>query len=316
LHGNAKLTPAGRKVLVERIASGRPVAHVADEMGISRPTAYRWWHRWLAEGDAGLEDRLCRPRRCPHRTKPSVERKICKLRRKRKLGPDRIAGIVGVPASTVHRVLVRHGLNRLSWMDRPTGTVIRRIHTRRPGELVHMDVKKLGRIPNGGGWQAHGRGQDAYKGHSRVGYTFIHSVVDGCTRVAYSEALDDEKTVTVIAFWLRAMAFFAAHGIAIEAVLTDNGSPYRSRDFGAACAAAGVRHKRTRPYRPQTNGKVERFNRTLLDEWAYVRVYRTNHARNQALGSWLHRYNHHRCHTSLGGATPMSHVTNVPGGHT
>jgi transposase InsO family protein len=244
-----------------------------------------------------------------------VERKICQLRRRRKLGPDRIAGIVGVPASTVHRVLVRHGLNRLAWMDRPTGTVIRRIHTGRPGELVHMDVKKLGRIPDGGGWRVHGKGQDGYKGYSRVGYTFIHSVVDGCTRMAYSEPLSDEKAVTVVAFWLRAIAFFAAHGVTIEAVLTDNGSPYRSRDFGAACVAAGIRHRRTRPYRPQTNGKVERFNRTLLDEWAYVRTYKTDAARNRALTGWLHTYNHHRCHTSLQGATPLSRVTNLPRDH-
>ena len=315
MHANAKLTPAGRKVLVSRIAAGRPIAHVADEMGVARQTASRWWNRWLEDGDAGLEDRSSRPKTCPHRVKPSVERRICKLRRKRKLGPDRIAPLVGVPASTVHRVLVRHGLNRLAWMDRPTGQVIRRIHSTRPGELVHMDIKKLGRIPDGGGWRAHGRGQDRHHGHSRVGYTYIHSVIDGCTRVAYSETLNDEKAVTVIAFWLRAIVFFAAHGITIEAVLTDNGSPYRSRDFGAVCANAGIRHKRTRPYRPQTNGKVERFNRTLLDEWAYVRVYKTNTARNNALRGWLHRYNHHRCHTALDGATPMSRVTNLPGEH-
>lgn len=313
MHANAKLTPAGRKVLVTRIAAGRPIAHVAAEMGVARQTATRWWNRWLELGDAGLEDRSSRPKTCSQRTSPKLERKICELRRKRKLGPDRIAPLVGVPASTVHRVLVRHGLNRLAWMDRPTGQVIRRIHSSRPGELVHMDIKKLGRIPDGGGWRAHGRGQDRHRGHARAGYTFIHSVVDGCTRVAYSEALEDEKAVTVIAFWLRAIAFFAAHGITIEAVLTDNGNPYRSRDFSAACANAGIRHKRTRPYRPQTNGKVERFNRTLLDEWAYVRVYSTNTARNNALRGWLHRYNHHRCHTALGGATPMSRVTNLPG---
>lgn len=315
MHGNAKLTPAGRKVLVGRIAGGRPVAHVAAEMGVSRPTAYRWWHRWLAEGDAGLEDRSSQPRHCPHRTKPHVERNICRLRRRRKLGPDRISGIVGVPASTVHRVLVRHGLNRLAWMDRPTGTVIRRIHTRRPGELVHMDIKKLGRIPEGGGWRARGKGIAPHHCHSRVGYAFIHSVVDGCTRVAYSEVLDDEKAVTVVAFWARAIAFYAAHGITIEAVMTDNGSAYISNAFGAACAAAGIRHKRIRPYRPQTNGKAERFNRTLLDEWAYVRLYQTDAARNRALTSWLHTYNHHRCHTALDGATPLSRVTNLPGDH-
>jgi len=317
VHGNAKLTPAGRKVLVTRIATtGRPIAHIADEMGVARQTAYRWWNRWQAEGDAGLEDRSSRPRRCAHQTKASLERKIVKLRQRRKLGPDRIAPIVGVPASTVHRVLVRHGLNRLAWMDRPTGTVIRRIHQTRPGELVHMDVKKLGRIPSGGGWRAHGRGQaPQHHSRTRAGYAFVHSAIDGYSRVAYSEVLADETAVTVIAFWTRALIFFATHGITVEALLTDNGSSYTSRAFGAACAQAGIRHRRTRPYRPQTNGKVERFNRTLLDEWAYIRVYRTDTARNAALGTWLHRYNHHRCHTALNGATPMSRVTNLPGEH-
>lgn len=315
MHGNAKLTPAGRKVLVTRIATtGRPVAHVAHEMGVSRQTAYRWWNRWRLEGDAGLEDRSSRPPRCPHRTKVSVERKIVKLRRRRKLGPDRIGPIVGVPPSTVHRVLVRHGLNRLTWMDRPTGRVIRRMHQTRPGELVHMDVKKLGQIPPGGGWRAHGRGQaPQHHCRTRAGYTFIHSAIDGFSRVAYSEVLADETAITAVAFWARAVAFFAAHGITVEAVLTDNGSPYVSRAFGSACAEAGIRHRRTRPYRPQTNGKVERFNRTLLDEWAYVRVYRTEAARNATLQPWLHRYNHHRCHTALRGATPLSTVTNLPG---
>jgi transposase InsO family protein len=312
VHANAKLTPAGRKVLVERIAAGRAVAHVADEMGISRKTAHKWWRRWQDQGDVGLKDRSSRPLRCPHRVPAKTERRIEALRRKRKLGPDRIAAIVGVPHSTVHRVLVRLGLNRLSWMDRPTGRVIRRIHQSRPGELVHMDVKKLGRIPKGGGWRAHSRA-DYHRG--RLGYGFVHSVIDGYSRVAYSEVLGDERKLTVVEFWARATAFFADRGILVEAVLTDNGGAYRSREFAAACAAAGIRHRRTRPYRPQTNGKVERFNRTLLDEWAYVRVYRSEQARIRALAPWLHIYNHHRCHTALGGDSPMSRVTNVPGDH-
>jgi transposase InsO family protein len=316
LHGNAKLTPLGRKLLVERIAtSGRPVAHIAAEMGIARKTAYTWWNRWLAEGDAGLVDRSSRPHRCPTRVPAHVEARICRLRQRRKLGPDRIAPLTGVPASTVHRVLVRHGLNRLVFMDRPTGRVIRRIHQSHPGELVHMDIKKLGRIPDGGGWRIHGW-DTRNRIRARVGYAFVHSVIDGYSRAAYSEVLSDETASTVIAFFDRARAWFAERGVAIEAVLTDNGSAYKSRDFAAACAAAGIRHRRTRPYRPQTNGKVERFNRTLLDEWAYVRLYRTDAARNAALAAWLHRYNHHRCHTALGGATPLSRVTNLPGDHT
>lgn len=200
MHGNAPLTVRGRMILVERIAAGRPVAHVAAEMGIARKTADKWWHRWLEEGNAGLEDRSSRPRRCPHRTPTHLERRIVRLRRRRKLGPARISSIVGLPASTVHQVLVRHGLNRLSWMDRPTGQVIRRIHTDRPGELVHVDVKKLGRIPPGGGWRAHGRGNVPHQSTTRVGYDYIHSAIDAHSRLAYSEILGDERGPTCAGF--------------------------------------------------------------------------------------------------------------------
>ena len=265
-----------------RIEAGRPVAHVADEMQISRPTAYKWWRRYCEEGIAGLGDRSSRPRSCPHQTPRRVERRIEGLRRSRKLGPARIAGILEMPTSTVHRVLVRLGLNRLRWMDRPTGRVIRRIVMDRPGELVHVDIKKLGRIPSGGGWRAHGRGNVAHHATTRVGYAFVHSAVDGYSRLAYSEILPNEQAVTAIGFWERAHAWFAAHGITVERVLTDNGACYKTR-FSAALTAAGVRHTHTRPYRPQTNGKVERFNRTLLDEWAYVRVYRSDAHRARAL---------------------------------
>ncbi len=312
MYRNAKLTPAGRRILVERIASGRPAAHVAAEMGVARQTAYKWWRRWLAEGDAGLQDRSSRPRRCPTRVPPRLERRIERLRRREKLGPARIAWRLGMAPSTVYRVLRRLGLHRLAWLDRPTGRVIRRYEHPRPGDLVHMDIKKLGRIPPGGGWRAHGRGRDGQHGHSRVGYAYVHSAVDDHSRVAYSEVLSDERAVTAIGFWERASAWFAERGVTVRAVLTDNGSAYRSADFGRACLAAAVRHRRTRPYRPQTNGKVERFNHTLLEEWAYVRVYRSDAARTTALAPWLHRYNHHRCHTALGGHPPMSRVTNLP----
>ena len=192
----------------------------------------------------------------------------------------RIGWRLGLASSTVYRVLCRLGLNRLAWLDRPTGRVIRRLYEHpRPGDLLHIDVKKLGRIPPGGGWRAHGRGGDGHGGHSRVGYAYIHSAVDDHSRVAYSEVLADERAVTAVAFWQRARSWFAERGVSVRAVLTDNGSCYRSADFARACLAAGVRHRRTRPYRPQTNGKVERFNRTLLEEWAYVRVYRSEPAR-------------------------------------
>jgi transposase InsO family protein len=311
LHRNAKLTPAGRLLLVQRMASGRPVAHVAHEMGVSRQTAYRWWRRWLAEGEAGLVDRPCRPHSSPTRTAPEFERRIERLRRRLKLGPARIAYRLGLVPSTVYRVLRRLGLRHLSWLDRPTGRVIRRYEHAHPGDLLHMDIKKLGRIPAGGGWRAHGRGQAGVR--QRVGYAFIHSAVDDHSRLAYSEVLGDERSQTVVGFWRRALAWFTERDIPVRAVLTDNGSAYRSADFARACHAAGARHRFTRPYRPQTNGKVERFNRTLLEEWAYVRVYRSEHARTTALAGWLHRYNHHRGHTALGGLPPVSRVTNLAG---
>ena len=315
MHANAKLTPRGRRLLVGRIASGRPIAHVAAEMGVARQTATRWWRRWLAEGDAGLEDRSSRPHHSPHRVARSCERRIERLRRREKLGPARIGVRLRMAASTVYRVLRRLGLHRLRWLDRPTGTVIRRYEHAAAGDLLHMDIKKLGRIPRGGGWRALGRGKDAHAGHSGVGYAYIHSVVDDHSRLAYSEVLTDERAATVVAFWGRALAWYGDRGVSARAVLTDNGPAYRSSDFGRACGLAGVVHRFTRPYRPQTNGKVERFNRTLLDEWAYVRVYRSEAARTQALARWLHRYNHHRCHSALGDLPPITRVTNLPAQH-
>lgn len=311
MHANARLTPRGRRTLIERIQTGRPVAHVAAEMGISRATAYKWWARFRRFGWAALDDRSSRPSRCPHQTPTQLERRIEQLRRSRKLGPARIAGILGLPASTVHRVLARRGLNRLAWMDRPSGRVIRRIEMTRPGELVHVDVKKLGRIPAGGGWRAHGRGKANDHQGTRVGYAFIHSAIDGFSRAAYSESLDDERGETCAGFWTRAQAWFAQRGITVERVLTDNAMNY-TRSDAFRDALGDITHTATRPYRPQTNGKVERFNRTLLDEWAYVRVYRSDAARTRALDRWLHLYNHHRAHTALGGKAPMETISNLP----
>jgi transposase InsO family protein len=316
MHRNARLTPAGRLLLCQRIDAGWPVAHAAASMGISRDRAYVWWRRYQAEGVVGLEDRSSRPHRCPTRTRASRERRIVHLRRKRGLGPARIAGIVRLPASTVHAVLVRHGLNRLDHLDRPTRAPIRRMEMTRPGELVHIDIKKLGRIPRGGGWRIHGRAARPHAGARRpgnVGYAFVHSAVDAYSRLAYSEVLHDEQAVTAAAFWIRAAAFFASHRITIERVLTDNGSCYRSHAFAAALGH--VAHSRTRPYRPATNGKVERFNRTLLAEWAYARPWTSNGQRTRALTTWLHLYNHHRHHTAIGGP-PISRVSNLTGPYT
>ena len=277
-------------------------------MNISRDRAYVWWNRFQAEGIAGLEDRSSRPHCSPNQTKASVERRIVGLRITTGRGPARIAGIVKQHASTVHRVLVRHQLNRLDQLDRPTRAPIRRIVMTRPGELVHVDIKKLGRIPIGGGWRAHGRGKVK---RTKVGYAFVHSAVDGYSRIAYSEVLPNEQGVTAAEFWTRAAAFFATLGIVIERVMTDNGPCYRSSDFNTALGEH-VKHTFIRAYRPQTNGKVERFNRTLLAEWAYARTWTSEGQRTRGLARWLHIYNHHRHHTVIGG-TPISRVSNLPG---
>jgi transposase InsO family protein len=300
--------------LCRRIEGGWSVAAAAESMNISRQCAHKWWARYLDEGVAGLRDRSSRPRSCPHQTTARVERRIVALRQSRKLGPARLAGIVGVPASTVHRVLVRHGVNRLRWMDRPTGRVIRRIETSRPGELVHIDVKKLARVPDGGGHKIHGRTgtRNGSMSKSGTGYTHVHTAIDAYSRLAYSEFAGPENTVSCVAFLRRAVAWFAEHGIRIEKILTDNGNGYRSDAWAALCAELGIKHKRTKPYHPATNGKVERFNRTLLDEWAYARLWTSEASRARGLDRWLHRYNHHRHHTTIGGP-PIGRVINVAG---
>jgi transposase InsO family protein len=294
-----------------RIEDGWTIAATAESMNISRQCAHKWWRRYRDEGVDGLCDRSSRPHRSPSQTPARLERRIVALRQSRKLGPARLAGIVGVPASTVHAVLVRHGCNRLRWMDRPTGRVIRRIETNRPGELVHIDVKKLARIPPGGGHKVHGR--HAAVMHKGVGgYTHVHTAIDAYSRLAYSEFAGVENKTNCVAFLDRAVVWFAERGIAIERILTDNGNGYRSGLWARRCSELGIRHSRTRPYRPATNGKVERFNRTLLDEWAYARVWTSDRQRARALDRWLHRYNHHRHHTAIGGA-PISRVTNLAG---
>ena len=317
LHRNARLTHWGRQELVRRVEAGRPIAHVAKEMNVSRPTAHKWWGRYRADPDGRWWlDRSSRPHSSPNRTRRKVEKRIVSLRRNRKLGPARIAGQVGMPASTVHAVLVRNELNRLAWMDRPTGEPVRRYERDAPGDLVHVDIKKLGKIPPGGGWRVRGRDtatRSAKAKRAKIGFSFVHSAVDDHSRLAYSEIHDDEKAATCVAFWRRAQAFFEAHGITVRRVLTDNGRCYRGNDWTATLTAAGITPKYTRPYRPQTNGKVERFNRTLLEEWAYVRPYRSEAERRRRLDKWLHTYNHHRCHTALDGNPPISRVNNLPG---
>jgi transposase InsO family protein len=309
VHGNAPLTPEGRLRLCQRIEAGWSITAAAESMNVSRQCASKWWGRYQADGRVGLVDRSSRPRSCPHQTPARVERRIVALRQSRRLGPARLAGLVGVPASTVHRVLVRHGVNRLRWMDRPTGRVIRRIETARCGELVHIDVKRLARIPPGGGHRKLGRA--VTRNRPGLGYTHVHTAIDAYSRLAYSEFAGTENTVNCVAFLDRAVAWFAARGITIERILTDNGNGYRSLAWAQRCAELGIRHTRTRPYRPATNGKVERFNRTLADEWAYARLWTSDRSRTRALAGWLHRYNHHRHHTAIGGP-PASRVNNQP----
>ena len=317
MHRNAPLTPEGRHRLCLLIEGGWTVAAAAESMRISRQTAHKWWGRFQSGGRPALEDRSSRPRRCPSKTPAKIERRVVELRRRYQMGPARLAPRAGVPASTLHAIWARHGVSRLSDLERTTGRTIRRIETSRPGELVHIDVKKQAKIPPGGGWRMSptgraGRIHYGEGGRPRLGYSFIHSAVDAYSRLAYSEVHPDEKATTNLGFWRRAKAFFESYGITIERVLTDNGNCYRAKEFAAELANTAITHTFTRPYRPQTNGKVERYNRTLLNEWAYARPYRSEAARTRALARWLHMYNHHRHHTAIGGA-PISRVNNLAG---
>lgn len=318
-HPRAKLTLEGRKLLVHRVGElGWPVARAAEAQGCSRETAYRWLRRFASEGQAGLADRSSRPHHHPTRVSQQREQLILDRRRATLEGPHRIGWALGEARSTVYRVLRRHGVPRLCDLDRATRQVIR-YQRERPGELLHVDVKKQGRIPDGGGWRIHGRVARPHTTRAkaaRIGYDFLHVAVDDRTRIAYAEAHPDERQDTAVAFIGRAISWFADHGITVERVMTDNGTCYRSHAFAKTLTAAGVGHLRTRPYRPQTNGKVERLNLTLKHEWAYVTAYPSNQARLDALAHWLHHYNHHRPHTAHQGAAPMSLVSNVPAKHT
>ena len=318
-HGSARLTVHGRRLVVARHQAGWRQAHIAAATGESRKCVKTWIDRYAAEGEAGLADRSSRPHSMPTRTRPEVEARVVELRRAQRYGPDWLAAELGLAPRTVSRILRRHQVPYLHQCDPITGEVIRaskvtavRYERSRPGELVHVDVKKLGRIPDGGGWAALGR--EATVGHRHkkelIGFDYVHSMVDDHTRIAYSEVLPDEKGATCAAFILRAAADFAARGIPrIEEVITDNHLSYkRSYDVRDAVAVLGARHLFIKPHCPWQNGKVERFNRTLATEWAYRQVFTDNALRTAALAPWLEHYNTHRRHSALGGHPPVSRL--------
>ena len=313
-HGNARLNIRGRLLLVERVLGDRrPVSHVANELGVSRQCAHRWVARFRVEGVAGLADRSSRPHRCPRRTPTQVEDRVLRLRAELRMGPARLAAELGIPTRTVGAILHRHRVPRLSECDLLTGAVIRasrstgvRYERDRPGELVHMDVKKLGRIPDGGGWRAHGRSEEV-RGRG-IGFDYVHSLVDDHSRLAYSEILPDEKGATCAGFLLRAAAYFQDRGISrIERIMTDNAYAYRY-SLADAVAQLDARQIFIRPHCPWQNGKVERLNRTLQTEWAYRQVFTTNQERADALAPFIEYYNTRRIHSAIG-TPPISRVS-------
>ena len=331
LHRNAALTPRARLRLGRLIVDdGWPVAQAARRFEVSWRTAKRWADRYAQAGAEGMSDRSSRPHHSPARTPRPTIRKIVHLRWKQRLGPIQIGGRLGLPASTVHTVLVRCRLNRLSHIDRVTGEPVRRYEHPRPGAMLHVDVTKYGNIPDGGGWRFVGRLQGERNRQTtarrtgarnnvyepQMGTAFVHTVVDDHSRVAYAEIRNDEKAVTAIDVLRNAVAWFAARGVTVERVLSDNGSAYKSFAWRDACTQLGITAKKTRPYRPQTNGKVERFHRTLTEGWAIARHYNSEQARRKALPAFLHHYNHHRPHSAIGGLPPITRLTNVPGQHT
>jgi transposase InsO family protein len=321
LHANAPLGPKGREIMVRRVLEdGVALTEAAEAAGVSARTAGKWVRRYREEGDAGLLDRSSAPRRVHNTTPPERVEAIATLRRLRLTGPE-IAELLDMATSTVSAVLKRIGLGKLSRLgiEEP----IRRYERSRPGELIHIDVKKLGRIgPHGAGhrvlgrsWAKEGRTRTDAAGVRRLqtGWDRVHVCVDDATRLAYVEVLPDEKTKTVVGFLRRAVGFYRAHGISVEGLMTDNGPAYRSAAHALACRAMGIKHIHTRPYRPQTNGKAERFIRTMLREWAYAAVYGSSPERAAALTGWLERYNYRRRHGALGHRPPIQRLRELTG---
>ena len=317
-HPNAVLTPKHRRRMVDCVLVHRwSIEMTADRFQVDAKTVRKWRDRFLAEGPAGLEDRSSRPRHSPNRTPASVRRRVLHLRRTRRWGAEHIGHELGLAPSTVGAILRAAGVGRLDRGDRATREPVRRYQRDRPGELIHVDVKKIGAIPDGGGWRLHGRGNVSRGG---AGYRYIHTALDDRTRLVYSEIHDDEQGPTAAGFWGRAVLWFAIRGITCERVITDNGACYKSRRWHQACAATGTTVKKTRPYRPQTNGKVERYHRILLEEWAYIRPWTSERQRVAGYEQFTHFYNQHRSHGALGWHSPMATLTqlhgdNLPAGH-
>ena len=318
VHANARTTVFARRLMVERVAAGWPAAHVAEQLGVSRATVGKWLRRHAEGGDAALADRSSRPRRMPARTPRRIEQRVLAARRRRKRGAVVLAAELGLNPSTVGRILARHQVPHLAAIDPVTGEPVRssrrsgnRYEHTRPGSMIHVDVKKLGQIPAGGGWRLHGRDRTRLHRHktARIGYDFVHTAIDDHTRLAYSEALPDEKDTTCAGFLHRALTWFAAHAITVRRVLTDNAMVYRrGTDWGWVCAAWQLKRRFTKPGCPWTNGKAERFNRTLLNEWAYARPWTSNSARRRGLDHFLHHYNNQRGHSALAGRPPISRL--------
>ena len=320
-HPNAPFTPEGRRRMVACVLDRCwSVAATAERFQVDAKTVRKWRDRFLAEGDAGLWDRSSWPRRSPNRTPEAQRRRVLQLGRKRRWGAAHIGFEVGLAASTVQAILNASGVGRLDQGDRATHTPklpAQRYQRERPGELIHVDVKKLGGIPSGGGWRTRGRGYPGEGAKARmVGYRYLHSAIDDRTRIVYSEILDNEQASTAAGFWARAAAWYQSIGIPVERVITDNGPCYRSGLWHRACAATATTVNKTRPYRPQTNGKIERYHRILLQEWAYIRPWTSETQRARAYTGFVHFYNHHRPHGALGWATPTSILKdNLPAMH-
>ncbi len=315
-HRTARLNLFGRRLLVTRIAvDGWPIAKAAEAQGVSRTTAHKWIARYRAEGWSGLEDRSSRPHHSPRLTSPEQVAAILRARVERRWGPHRLAPLLGMPRSTVYAVLARSGYSRLRDADRLSGVPVRYVRDH-PGALIHQDHKKLGRIPDGGGHRLLGRTAGS-RGRGQLGYDHFEVVVDDATRLAYVAHVPNESAASASRALLDAAVWFAERGVRIERVMTDNAWAYTSSTFGRAVTSLNARHKRIRPHRPQTNGKAERFIKTLLAEWAYGRLYRTNQERLDALPGWATYYNTERTHTALGGITPMEALlNNLHGNHT